>query len=106
MVVVVECVEFGLFVVVDYLLVGLEWVSECDFFEWCLLCLNIYSEIGVVINDGLLFSGGCCWLVFNYLLLLEMVIYGFGWVELLCWLVSGYVNGWLKELLVFGWLCS
>jgi len=43
------------------------------------------------------------WSAPNYLLLMDMAIFGFGWSALPRWLVRGYAQGRLKELQVPGW---
>lgn len=106
-VMVVEELEIGLFVgcmyvFVEYGDVEVLYVVLCDV---CELCFNIYVKMeGCGIDDWIV-VGMQYWLVLSYLMLLEMVVLGFGWVELLCWMVEYFVCDCLCELCLCGWLC-
>ncbi len=54
-------------------------------------------------TDDLPTSGHRHWSAPNYLLLMDMAAFGFGWSALPRWLVSRYSGGLLKELKVAGW---
>ncbi|WNW11078.1 LysR family transcriptional regulator [Pseudomonas sp. DTU_2021_1001937_2_SI_NGA_ILE_001] len=97
-----ERANFGLFVAHAHPLAALETVSYQQLAEHRALRLNTLVEHSVPAND-LPIRGRRSWSAPNYLLLMDMAAFGFGWAALPRWLVSGYASGRLKELQVPGW---
>ncbi|GAB7529701.1 LysR family transcriptional regulator [Pseudomonas sp. 3A(2025)] len=97
-----ECADFGLFVAHKHPLAALEQVNYQQLAEYRALRLNTLVEHSIPTDD--LPAGNCSqWSAPNYLLLMDMAAFGFGWSALPRWLVSGYAGGRLKELNVPGW---
>ncbi|SDH46170.1 DNA-binding transcriptional regulator, LysR family [Pseudomonas panipatensis] len=92
-----ECAEFGLFVSREHPLARLERVERADLLAWRKLRLNTF------IDDAEPSLGGRCWSAPTYLLLLDMAVLGFGWVELPSWMNQRFANGRLHQLQVPGW---
>lgn len=95
--VVLLCVEMVVFVVYGYVLVQCFVIDEVDLVGYWQICLS-----GNELCNGQLC--GWIWVVLDYLMVLEMVEDGFGWVELLCVLVVCYGCGQFCEFVLFGWL--
>ncbi|MFV3370286.1 LysR family transcriptional regulator [Pseudomonas sp. NY15435] len=92
-----EQAEFGLFVSRDHPLAGRAQVEREDLLAYRALRLNTY------LDDAAPMPGGRCWSAPNYLLLLDMAVLGFGWIELPSWMVGRFASGRMQELKVAGW---
>ncbi|MOA21639.1 LysR substrate binding domain protein [compost metagenome] len=92
-----ECAEFGLFVGHDHPLARQQRIVRDDLLAWRALRLNTF------VDDAAPSPGGRCWSAPTYLLLLDMAVLGFGWVELPSWMVGRFARGRLRELKVPGW---
>lgn len=92
-----ECAEFGLFVSRAHPLAQLEKVERSDLLGHRNLRLNTF------IDDAEPPLGGRFWSAPTYLLLLDMAVLGFGWVELPTWMNQRFANGRLHPLQVPGW---
>ncbi|KAF1053760.1 MAG: putative HTH-type transcriptional regulator YahB [Stenotrophomonas maltophilia] len=92
-----EYAEFGLFVSKEHPLAQRPRVEREDLLAWRNLRLNTF------IDDAEPSLGGRCWSAPTYLLLLDMAVLGFGWVELPSWMNQRFANGRLQELQVPGW---
>ncbi|MFJ4143604.1 LysR family transcriptional regulator [Pseudomonas sp. NPDC089734] len=97
-----ERADFGLFVSHAHPLAALEDVNYQQLSEYRALRLNTLIEHSIP-TDDLPTSGHRNWSAPNYLLLMDMAAFGFGWSALPRWLVSRYATGLLKELKVPGW---
>lgn len=97
-----ECADFGLFVAHAHPLATLEHVDYQQLARYRALRLNTLVEQSIP-TDDLPTSGHRTWSAPNYLLLMDMAAFGFGWSALPRWLVSRYSGGMLKELKVSGW---
>lgn len=97
-----ESADFGLFVAHRHPLALLEQVSYLQLAGHRALRLNTLVEHNNP-TDDLPTSSRRSWSAPNYLLLMDMAIFGFGWAALPRWLVSGYAQGRLQELQVPGW---
>lgn len=97
-----ERADFGLFVGHKHPLAAQEAVDYQKLAGYRALRLNTLVDQGVP-TDDLPTSGHRSWSAPNYLLLMDMAAFGFGWSALPRWLVSGYAGGRLKELDVPGW---
>ncbi|WP_268800567.1 LysR family transcriptional regulator [Pseudomonas huanghezhanensis] len=97
-----ERADFGLFVAHKHPLAAETVVDYRQLSKHRALRLNTLVDEHVPTND--LPAGGLrSWSAPNYLLLMDMAVFGFGWSALPRWLVSGYAQGRLKELQVPGW---
>ncbi|MBX8484021.1 LysR family transcriptional regulator [Pseudomonas cichorii] len=99
---IVERADFGLFVAHTHPLAALEQVNYQQLSEYRALRLNTLIDHSIP-TDDLPTSGYSNWSAPNYLLLMDMAGFGFGWSALPRWLVSRYASGLLKELKVPGW---
>jgi DNA-binding transcriptional LysR family regulator len=97
-----ERADFGLFVGHKHPLAEEPKVDYQKLAGYRALRLNTLVDQGVP-TDDLPTSGHRSWSAPNYLLLMDMAAFGFGWSALPRWLVSGYAGGRLKELDVPGW---
>lgn len=97
-----ERADFGLFVGHKHPLAAETSVDYQKLAGYRALRLNTLVDQGVP-TDDLPTSGHRSWSAPNYLLLMDMAAFGFGWSALPRWLVSGYAGGRLKELDVPGW---
>jgi DNA-binding transcriptional LysR family regulator len=97
-----ERADFGLFVGHKHPLAAETAVDYQKLAGYRALRLNTLVDQGVP-TDDLPTSGHRSWSAPNYLLLMDMAAFGFGWSALPRWLVSGYAGGRLKELDVPGW---
>ncbi|PBQ16378.1 LysR family transcriptional regulator [Pseudomonas congelans] len=97
-----ESADFGLFVSHKHPLAALERVDYQQLARYRALRLNTLIEHSIP-TDDLPTSGHRHWSAPNYLLLMDMAAFGFGWSALPRWLVSRYSGGLLKELQVSGW---
>ena len=97
-----ERADFGLFVAHKHPLAQQEKVDYQHLSGYRALRLNTLVDQSVP-TDDLPISGHRPWSAPNYLLLMDMAAFGFGWAALPRWLVSGYAGGKLKELQVPGW---
>jgi DNA-binding transcriptional LysR family regulator len=97
-----ERADFGLFVAHTHPLAQLPKVDYQQLAAWRALRLNTLVDQSVP-TDDLPISGHRPWSAPNYLLLMDMAGFGFGWAALPRWLVSNYAGGKLKELQVPGW---
>jgi DNA-binding transcriptional LysR family regulator len=97
-----ECADFSLFVAHSHPLAALEQVDYQQLGQHRALRLNTLVEHSIP-TDDLPTSGHRSWSAPNYLLLMDMAAFGFGWSALPRWLVSRYSGGLLKELKVSGW---
>jgi len=99
---VAERAEFGLFVSHAHPLAAETEVDYHKLSQHRALRLNTLVDKSIPTND--LPSGArSSWSAPNYLLLMDMAIFGFGWSTLPRWLVRGYAQGRLIELQVPGW---
>jgi DNA-binding transcriptional LysR family regulator len=99
---IVERADFGLFVSHTHPLASEPAVDYHRLAQHRALRLNTLVDESVPTND--LPSGARrSWSAPNYLLLMDMAVFGFGWSALPRWLVRGYAQGRLKELQVPGW---
>lgn len=97
-----ERADFGLFVSHTHPLASEKTVDYHRLAQHRALRLNTIVDESVPTND--LPSGARrSWSAPNYLLLMDMAVFGFGWSALPRWLVRGYAQGRLKELQVPGW---
>jgi DNA-binding transcriptional LysR family regulator len=97
-----ERADFGLFVSHKHPLAAEVSVDYPKLAQHRALRLNTLVDESVPTSD--LPAGGLrSWSAPNYLLLMDMAVFGFGWSALPRWLVSGYAQGRLKELQVPGW---
>ena len=97
-----ERADFGLFVSHTHPLASEPAVDYHRLAQHRALHLNTIVDESVPTND--LPSGARrSWSAPNYLLLMDMAVFGFGWSALPRWLVRGYAQGRLKELQVPGW---
>jgi len=95
-------VTLGLYVAKDHPLARCQGLTQADLAPYRLLRLSTVTEApppACRLPD----TRGRCWSAPDYLLLLEMAVQGFGWAELPHWLVAGYGQGRLAELVVPGW---
>ena len=97
-----ERADFGLFVGHKHPLASEQQVDYQKLAAYRALRLNTLVDQGVP-TDDLPISGHRPWSAPNYLLLMDMAAFGFGWSALPRWLVKGYAGGKLKELDVPGW---
>ncbi|RMR03795.1 Regulatory protein, LysR:LysR, substrate-binding [Pseudomonas savastanoi pv. glycinea] len=97
-----ERADFGLFVAHKHPLAHQAQVDYQHLAQYRALRLNTLVDQSVP-TDDLPISGHRPWSAPNYLLLMDMSAFGFGWAALPRWLVSGYASGKLKELDVPGW---
>ncbi len=97
-----ERADFGVFVAHKHPLAQLPKVDYLQLAAWRALRLNTLVDQSVP-TDDLPISGHRPWSAPNYLLLMDMAGFGFGWAALPRWLVSNYTQGKLKELHVPGW---
>ncbi|EPM81689.1 LysR family transcriptional regulator, partial [Pseudomonas syringae pv. actinidiae ICMP 18886] len=97
-----ESADFGLFVSHKHPLAAPERVDYQQLARYRALRLNTLVEHSIP-TDDLPTSGHRHWSAPNYLLLMDMAAFGFGWSALPRWLVSRYSGGLLKELKVAGW---
>jgi DNA-binding transcriptional LysR family regulator len=97
-----ERADFGLFVGHKHPLAAEATVDYQKLSGYRALRLNTLVEQSVP-TDDLPISGHRPWSAPNYLLLMDMAAFGFGWSALPRWLVKGYAGGKLKELDVPGW---
>jgi len=97
-----ERAEFGLFVAHKHPLAKEKNVDYAKLAEFRALRLNTLVDESIPTSD-LPTSGHRSWSAPNYLLLMDMAAFGFGWSALPRWIVSSYGAGKLKELDVPGW---
>ena len=97
-----ERADFGLFVGHKHPLAAEQQVDYQKLAAHRALRLNTLVDQSVP-TDDLPISGHRPWSAPNYLLLMDMAAFGFGWSALPRWLVKGYAGGKLKELDVPGW---
>jgi DNA-binding transcriptional LysR family regulator len=99
---IVERADFGLFVSHKHPLAAETSVDYHKLAQHRALRLNTLVDESIPTDD--LPSGARrSWSAPNYLLLMDMAVFGFGWSALPRWLVKGYAQGRLKELQVPGW---
>lgn len=99
---ILERADFGLFVAHCHPLASEERVNYRQLAEHRALRLNTLIDESVT-TDDLPEGAQRTWSAPNYLLLMDMAIFGFGWSALPRWLVRVCGQGRLKELQVPGW---
>ncbi|MDH0745443.1 LysR family transcriptional regulator [Pseudomonas sp. GD03842] len=99
---IVERADFGLFVSHGHPLAGEPQVDYRQLAKHRALRLNTLLD-ECVTTDDLPEGAQRTWSAPNYLLLMDMAVFGFGWSALPRWLVRSYAQGRLKELQVPGW---